>query len=32
MVFKHSYWLELNYFIQIQNHLFTLLSEEPFVI
>ena len=29
MASKHSYWLELNYFIQIQNHLFRLLSEEP---
>ncbi len=28
----HSYWLELNYCIQIKNHLFTLHSQEPFVL
>ena len=32
MAFKHSDWLETNYCMRIQNHLFTLLSEEPLVI
>ncbi len=29
MAFKHSDWLETNYCMKIQNHLFTLVSQEP---
>ncbi len=29
MAFKDSDWLETNYCTKIQNHLFTLVSQEP---
>ncbi len=29
MAFKHSDWLETNYCMRIQNHLFTLVLREP---
>ncbi len=29
MAFKQPDWLETNYCMKIQNHLFTLVSEEP---